>query len=133
MEGRAIPFATLIGTPTHTRTAVLPRARAKVLASRDGTFSSRALFPFDERRSVKFYELRLAPRAVERAAAHAPGTLENLVVARGALEITVGDARHVLGTGDAIQFEADVPHEYRNPGGVETVMYLVMTYAERPD
>jgi len=33
--------------------------------------------------------------------------------------------------GDAIQFEADVRHEYRNGGTVETVIYLVMTYAER--
>ena len=30
----------------------------------------------------------------------------------------------------AILFEADTPHAYRNPGKVEAVMYLVMTYAE---
>jgi len=35
-----------------------------------------------------------------------------------------------LGAGDAIIFEADVPHTYANPGSVETVMYLVMTCAE---
>ena len=29
---------------------------------------------------------------------------------------------------DAIQFDADAPHDYRNRGQVETVMYLVMTY-----
>ena len=34
-------------------------------------------------------------------------------------------------TGDAIQFEADAPHEYRNPSDEEAVIYLVMTYAEK--
>ena len=33
-------------------------------------------------------------------------------------------------TGDAIVFEADAPHAYRNPGDVEAIMYLVMTYAD---
>jgi quercetin dioxygenase-like cupin family protein len=38
---------------------------------------------------------------------------------------------HKLGEGDAILFEADVPHSYSNPGASETLMYLVMTYADR--
>ena len=46
----------------------------------------------------------------------------------GTVEILVGDERHRLSTGDAIQFEADVPHEYRNSGDRQAVMYLVMTY-----
>jgi quercetin dioxygenase-like cupin family protein len=37
----------------------------------------------------------------------------------------------VLAAGDAIQFDADAPHEYRNAGEEEVVMYLVMTYAQR--
>ena len=43
----------------------------------------------------------------------------------------VGDECHTLANGDAIRFEADVPHEYRNAGKGEVVMYLVMTYAEK--
>jgi quercetin dioxygenase-like cupin family protein len=38
---------------------------------------------------------------------------------------------HRLETGDAIVFEADVPHAYVNAGASECVMYLVMTYAEQ--
>ena len=32
--------------------------------------------------------------------------------------------------GDAIVFEADADHSYRNTGDTDAVMYLVMTYAE---
>ncbi len=127
----AVPFSALITNRTAGRTTVMAAARAKVLTSHDGAFSSRALFPFDEPRTVEFYELRLAPLAIEQADAHPPGTIENLVVTSGSLEMVVGAEHHALGTGDAILFEADVPHQYRNVGTTELVMYLVMTYAEK--
>jgi transcriptional regulator with XRE-family HTH domain len=126
-----VPFSALIAQPSPARVRVLSAARAKVLASRDGKFTSRALFPFDEPRRVEFYELHLAARTVEEAEPHPPGTVENLVVTHGSLEVQVGEERHVLATGDAIQFQADVPHQYRNPADGEAVVYLVMTYAEQ--
>jgi transcriptional regulator with XRE-family HTH domain len=126
-----VPFSALISQESAPGTMVLPAAKAKVLRSHDGSFSSRALFPMDRPRTVEFYELRLAPLAVEHADPHPPGTTENLVVSAGSVEITVGSDRRLLVPGDAILFEADVPHDYRNPGGSEAVMYLVMTYAQR--
>lgn len=126
-----VPFSALISQESAPGTMVLPAAKAKVLKSHDGSFSSRALFPMDRPRTVEFYELRLAPLAVEHADPHPPGTTENLVVSAGSVEITVGSDRRLLVPGDAILFEADVPHDYRNPGGSEAVMYLVMTYAQR--
>jgi quercetin dioxygenase-like cupin family protein len=52
-------------------------------------------------------------------------------VIRGAVEIAVGrEAPVALGEGDAIVFEADVPHRYRNLSSTETVLGLVMTYVE---
>jgi transcriptional regulator with XRE-family HTH domain len=126
-----VPFSTLISNRSAGRTTVMPAERAKVLTSHDGAFSSRALFPFDEPRTVEFYELRLLPFAVEKADPHPPGTVENLVVTAGALKMLVGAEEHSLATGDSMLFEADVAHEYRNPGDTPCVMYLVMTYSER--
>ncbi|MDF2697599.1 MAG: transcriptional regulator, family [Labilithrix sp.] len=133
-----VTFATLIQAREAGGTTVLRKDAAKVLTSRGGTFSSRALFPFDGPRRAEFYELRLAPQATEEADAHAPGTVENLVVVEGQLEIIVdrpGGHRetHRLDTSDAIVFEADVPHSYVNVGSKECVMYLVMTYAEQAE
>ena len=125
-----VPFSALISSRSRGSVTVLRQDQAKLLTSHDGSFSSRALFPFDERRRVEFYELRLAPHGVETADAHAPGTVENLVVSRGAVEIDVEERRERLSAGDAILFEADSPHVYRNPGDVESLMYLVMTYAD---
>ena len=126
-----VSFATLITEHAATSTAIVLRDRAKLLTSHDGSFTSRALFPFDEPRNVEFYELSLAANSVEEADAHPVGTTENLVVTAGDLELTVGKSRHQIRTGDAIFFEADVPHSYRNPGSTTLTMYLVMSYANR--
>jgi transcriptional regulator with XRE-family HTH domain len=125
-----VPFSAMIAQREGAELSVLRSEGAKVLASRDGGFSSRALFPFDGPRRVEFYELRLAPHAEEVAEPHAPGTLENLVVSQGGAEIAVQGERALLAAGDSIVFRADVPHAYRNTGEAAAVMYLVMTYAE---
>jgi transcriptional regulator with XRE-family HTH domain len=125
-----VPFSALITSRPAASLHVLRVDQAKRLASSDGSFVSRALFPFDEPRRVEFYELRLAPGAIERADAHPPGTVENLVVNRGTVEIEAGGGVHALSPGDAVVFEADAAHSYRNAGDVEALMYLVMTYAD---
>jgi len=125
-----LPFSALISTTGGTGTRLMRAQQAKRLTSHDGRFASRALFPFDEPRRVEFYELTLKSHSEERADPHPPGTLENLLVTRGTLEMEIGAERHVLAPGDAILFEADKPHVYRNVGQDDLTMYLVMTYAE---
>jgi len=126
-----VSFSTLITERSASRTALVLSDRAKLLTSQDGSFTSRALFPFDEPRNVEFYELNLAANSREEADPHPAGTTENLVVTSGELELLVGKDRYHLGTNDAIFFEADVAHSYRNPGSRPVTMYLVMTYTNK--
>jgi transcriptional regulator with XRE-family HTH domain len=130
-RGLEVPFSALVTAATARAATVLRAKGAKLLTSADGSFTSRALSPFNGPRSIEFYELRLAPRSIELAEAHAPGTTENLVVSQGAVHVGVGKSRHELKLGDSITFDADVAHSYENPNDEEVVMYLVMTYAER--
>jgi transcriptional regulator with XRE-family HTH domain len=126
-----VPFANLLQTDVPRGAVVLRRTDAKLLTSNQGQFTSRALFPFEGGRSVEFYELRIAPLHREAAEPYAAGTRENLFVAKGALEITVGSEKPLtLAEGDAVLFEADVPHVYKNLVESEAVVYLVMTYVE---
>ncbi len=67
---------------------------------------------------------------MEEADAHAVGTTENIAVALGSVEIATGDGTHRLDAGDSILFEADAPHAYRNTGGGDAVLYLVMSYVD---
>lgn len=125
-----LPFSALLASTSLRRAYVLPARAAKTLRSASGEFSTRALFPFNPQRKTEFYELRLLPGGVEHADAHAPGTIENLIVVRGELEITTSNERYVLPAGDAFLFRADEPHKYRNLANEEALIYLVMTYQE---
>jgi transcriptional regulator with XRE-family HTH domain len=124
-----VTFSALIQTPAAGGTTILRNAEAKLLSSKDGRFTSRALFPFDEPRHVEFYLLGFAQGTVENAPPHPPGTVENLIVQDGAVEIEVHDKVYRLTAGDAIQFVADVKHVYRNLRESAATAYLVMTYA----
>lgn len=125
-----VPFSALISTSGGRRAMVLRVRQSKVLTSLDGHFSSRALFPYDGERKVEFYELKLAAHTLEEAEPHPPGTTENVVVHQGTVEIVAGSEVSRLAPGDAILFEADIPHTYRNVGDVDAILYLVMTYAD---
>lgn len=125
-----VPFSALNIDSNPSATIVLRGEKAKVLTSADGSFSSRALFPHDGERTVEFYEVEIAVGAAEHADAHAPGTMENLIVTQGDVEIIVAGESHILKPKDAFVFQADVAHTYRNVGTTRAVLYLVMSYAE---
>ncbi len=130
-QGLRVPFGELLARPSVSRDTVLRRSEAKLLTSSDGSFSSRALFPFDgPARTAEFYELRLKAGAVEHAHGHAHGTIEHLAVSSGSVVVEVDKVTHRLETGDCLVFVADRDHAYRNEDRArEAVLYLMMTYA----
>jgi rhodanese-related sulfurtransferase/transcriptional regulator with XRE-family HTH domain len=131
-----VPFSAMLATAQPSAISVLRASRAKRIVGNDGKFSSRALYPANLGTSggepdAEFYELTLAPYSREDAQPHQLGTRENLVVAAGRLELTVGTEHFTLTKGDAIVFGADVPHSYENPDRDECWLYLVMTYGRK--
>lgn len=47
---------------------------------------------------------------------HEPGARETAVVLSGRLTLLIDDARHDLGPGDSVTFDADLPHSFTNRG-----------------
>ncbi|WP_225920006.1 helix-turn-helix domain-containing protein [Pseudomonas vanderleydeniana] len=132
-KGLKVSVAAFLEHRAFEGVAVLSASQSKRLVSANGSFVSRALFPFDVARQSEFYELRLSPLGEEESAGHGPGVQENLVVSQGVLEISLNEERYLLSPGDSILFYADQPHRYRNPADSEAVAYLVVTHPERPD
>ena len=125
-----VPFSALLGDEPKANTSVVRRAESRVLTSNKNAFTSRALFPAHGASPGELYELRFAPESREESEAHAAGTTEHIVIVEGQLIITAGE-RYVLEAGDAIVFEADVPHTYENVQKKEAQAMLVMTYASQ--
>ncbi|PPQ38679.1 transcriptional regulator, XRE family with cupin sensor [Rhodoblastus acidophilus] len=129
-----VPFGSLIATPRRGGASVIRKSDANVLSSSDGAFKSRALMAFGDKPRVEIYELTVAAGHIESSQAHAPGTSENILVVRGTLEIVAGrEPAYLLNAGDAIHFDADVPHSYRALGDDDALAHLLMSYDDIRD
>jgi transcriptional regulator with XRE-family HTH domain len=57
---------------------------------------------------------------------HEPGARETAVVADGGLTLVCDGAAHELGAGDAVTFDADLPHHFENNTGADARFYAVV-------
>jgi quercetin dioxygenase-like cupin family protein len=131
-----VPFGKTVHSRRPRGTFVLRKGERQTFASSDRRFVSQAVFTFPGSQSTEFYEVTIAPSHTETSKAHASGTVENLVVTRGQIEIKAGKEQpQRLKSGDTIVFEADVPHSYKNVGKTEAVFFVAVTYIDvfKPD
>jgi transcriptional regulator with XRE-family HTH domain len=126
-----VPFGVLIsGAPcAATSFHVLRAAGSRVVTSAGGGFRSRALSAAGDPREPEVYEVTLRPGWREDAAPHAADTFEHIVVVRGILLVRAEASEATLASGDALFFRADRRHAYENPGAIDTVFHLTMSYA----
>jgi transcriptional regulator with XRE-family HTH domain len=58
---------------------------------------------------------------------HEPGSRETTLVTRGRVRLLIDDAAHELEEGDAVTFDADLPHQFENPGESEAELLAVVS------
>ena len=58
---------------------------------------------------------------------HEPGARETVIVTRGPVGFVCDGVRHELQEGDAVTFDADLPHHFENPGKEEAVLLGVLS------
>jgi transcriptional regulator with XRE-family HTH domain len=58
---------------------------------------------------------------------HEPGSRETALVTRGRMKLVIDGAEHDLSEGDAVTFDADLPHHFENPGNVEAEVLAVVS------
>jgi XRE family transcriptional regulator, regulator of sulfur utilization len=57
---------------------------------------------------------------------HEAGSRETAMVESGSVRFVCGGVRHDLAEGDAVTFDADIPHHFENPGEREACFYAVV-------
>jgi transcriptional regulator with XRE-family HTH domain len=57
---------------------------------------------------------------------HEPGARETAIVADGAVTLVCDGAAHELAEGDAVTFDADLPHHFENNTGADARFYAVV-------
>ena len=126
-EGLGVSLSRLAGVEERREVVVVPRERRPVLRDPETGFERQSLSPTFAGRGVEFLR-NVVPEGSTSGdfPPHRKGVEEHLVVERGQLEATLGGETYLLREGDALFFEADVPHRFDNVGRGECSYYLVI-------
>jgi XRE family transcriptional regulator, regulator of sulfur utilization len=127
-SGLEIPFQELLETPNEEPLKVLRAGDSSSVRSADGRVESRLVTPGGTSGGAETYELRVSPKGVHRSEPHRKGTVETVIVLKGALRITVGESEAELGVGDSAFLRADLPHTYENRSSHEARFLNVISY-----
>ena len=93
-----------------------------------GRYLNYPLFPFEEDKGFESYRIVIREGGGLEAQPHLKGAREYVTVFSGALELTVEGTSYRLEKGDAIRFQADVPHAYRGAGPGDTELHMLIYY-----
>jgi len=127
-EGFGITLSGLLGTEERREVIVVPKERRMVMRDPVTGFERQLLSPSLGARGVEFVR-NVVPEGSSSGELppHRKGAEEYVVVERGRLRAVLGGEEHLLDEGDALYFEADVPHRFDNAGEGACSYYLVVS------
>ena len=99
-------------------------------ADEDGSYRLSCYFPNEAGRGFEIYQDELDAGHEHATESHGPNTEEFVLVEKGRLTMVVEGSSCELGPGDAIHFDASLPHVYRNEGDTCVRMLVVNTYPQ---
>lgn len=101
---------------------------AEAISADEGRYLSFPLFPYSDSSRFEIYRVVMRPGCHYEAEPHHEGVTEYVTVARGTLRLQIGEVTYDVSAGEAIRFEADQPHVYRNASDEDTELQSVILY-----
>ena len=127
-EGLGISLSTLAGMEERHEVIVVPRDRRMVMRDPETGFERQLLSPNFVGPGVELVQNKIPPGSTSgEFPPHRKGVEEHVVVEHGSLKAILGGDEYLLDEGDAMYFEADIPHRFDNTGDVECTYYLVIS------
>jgi transcriptional regulator with XRE-family HTH domain len=127
-EGLGVTLSQLVGMEEQREVVVVPREGRMVMRDPETGFERQLLSPTFVGRGVEFVRNEIPEGSTSgEFPPHRKGVAEYVVVERGRLRAILGGEQYLLDEGDAVYFEADVPHRFDNAGEGECSYYLVIS------
>ena len=127
-EGLGVTLSRLAGMEERREVAVVPRERRMIMRDPETGFERQLLSPNFAGLGVEFIRNKIPKGSTSGDfPPHRRGVEEHVVVDRGTLRAVLGGKEYLLTEGDALYFEADVPHRFDNAGEGECSYYLVIS------
>ncbi|MEJ4043561.1 helix-turn-helix domain-containing protein [Erwinia sp. SLM-02] len=129
--GFNLPFSLFINGPATPDDAPRQPQHLPAFRQPNRAMQVQTLFPFDAATGFEMLVIELAPGAVSESAPHEAGVIEHAIVIEGRLELCVTGVWQSVAAGDALRFQADRPHAYRNSGEQPVRFYNLIHYPHR--
>lgn len=130
-EGFAVTLSQLVGMEERREVIVVPKERRMVMRDPQTGFERQLLSPTFGKKGIEFVRNVIPEGSTSgEFPPHRRGVEEHIVVEKGSLRAILGGDVHLLNEGDAVYFEADVPHRFENAGQGECSYYLVIDSTE---
>jgi transcriptional regulator with XRE-family HTH domain len=127
-EGLGVTLSQLVGMEERREVVVVPREGRMVMRDPETGFERQLLSPAFFGRGVEFVRNEIPEGSTSgEFPPHRNGVAEHVVVERGRLRALLGGEEYLLEEGDAVYFEADVPHRFDNAGEGKCSYYLVIS------
>jgi mannose-6-phosphate isomerase-like protein (cupin superfamily) len=127
-EGLGVTLSQLVGMDVRREVVVVPREGRMVMRDPETGFERQLLSPACFGRGVEFVRNEIPEGSTSgEFPPHRKGVAEHVVVERGRLRAVLGGEEYLLEEGDAVYFEADVPHRFDNAGEGKCSYYLVIS------
>ena len=127
-EGLGVTLSRLAGMEERHEVVIVPRERRMVMRDPETGFERQLLSPNSVGAGVEFIKNTIPEGSTSgEFPPHRKGVEEHIVVERGTLKATLAGEEYLLREGDAIYFEADLPHSFDNAGEGKCSYYLVIS------
>jgi quercetin dioxygenase-like cupin family protein/DNA-binding XRE family transcriptional regulator len=126
-EGLGVSLSQLLGVEERREVLVVPRGQRMIMLNPETGFERQLLSPSIGGRGIEFIR-NVVPEGASSGEfpPHRRGVEEYIVVERGQLRALLGGEDYLLEEGDALYFEADIPHRFDNVGEGECSYYQVI-------
>ena len=119
-----------------TQTALVQHTKIQdtpLLTSEDGLCELRIIGSIDTIQFVQWYDFKAKPGGLLESSPHPQGSIENLTLLLGELEVTVGSETWRGSQGETLRYRADRPHMIRNIGDTpaHATMVNILAHAVR--
>lgn len=121
-------IASGFNTPFSTFIAGIRSVKTEMLHPADTKIKVLTLFPYDQALHLEIFLIELLPGCEHLSPPHKEGVIEHVLVAQGAIELLVDGTWKALSQGEALRFQANQPHGYRNAGQDIAVIHDIIHY-----
>ncbi|HEX6923434.1 MAG TPA: XRE family transcriptional regulator [Bacillales bacterium] len=127
--GLGVPFTSFF-EENNDEVKIIKKQKVEPITEDNGRYLVYPLFPLEEGKPFEMFSIYMKPGCYYVSEPHPRGVTEQIWVESGRLTLSIEDTDHTVGTEEGIQFTADRPHIYSNPGDEPCNATLVIHYPQ---